>query len=435
MTTYHYSIKTLTPVHIGTGERMTPLEYHLDGQLIVPDMSRLFSRHPEEAEGFSQKLAATSPAALATKPLGQLLSVSALGDPGGWRYWMPALYEKETLTRLSREMTKGNGEILIGTKTVDYKAYIPGSSLKGALKTAWAYAQCLEDSRALDEIAGLLRKDELNAERAAREGEKALSRHIFHSPAQRDDYEHRINRAADAAYDVFRAVQVGDTASASADETMILAGERILSAGVPARGKQPQSGGAGIRAQFKGAWTFSEAIDSEMAFPGRLQIDDHVLSDRAQRAFGWNKSQRAISVGTLREACNRFALDLCDWEIEYFSRIPPSNGCETGAVLDFYRGLKDQVSSPPDDTIFLCLGHGSGWHKMTIGLLLEKRLNKDEFARLRNVLRLDDRHAEFEYPKSRKLIMVGENEAESPFGWTKCTFIRQPQGPNRSPLK
>src|SRR5262249_2364423 len=156
----------------------------------------------------------------------------------------------------------------------------------------------------------------------------------------------------------------------------------LLSASVPARG--PQAGPKpGVRAEFKDYWTFCEAIDTEMRLSGRLQIDDRAISDRSQRLFGWNDRQRHLSVHDLRDAANRFALDLCDWELDYFGRMPKASAtCNVEDVLDFYHGLRHQISSAPADTLFLSLGHGSGWHKMTIGLLLEKRMAKEQFARL-----------------------------------------------------
>ena len=87
-------------------------------------------------------------------------------------------------------------------------------------------------------------------------------------------------------------------------------------------------------------------------------------------------------------------------------------------VLDFYRDLKCQINNAEDSTCYLCLGQGVGWHKMTIGMLLERDRNFD-FRKLRRTLRLADRRLQFEYPKSRKLLMKSADEIQAVFGWVK----------------
>ncbi|HEY9231132.1 MAG TPA: hypothetical protein VIS78_03275, partial [Blastocatellia bacterium] len=119
----------------------------------------------------------------------------------------------------------------------------------------------------------------------------------------------------------------------------------------------------------------------------------------------------------------RFAGDLCQWETEYFTAFATaSREVDVEPVLEFYKYLAAEIRSAPPHTLYFSIGHGSGWHKLTVGLLLEKRLSGERFAELRRSLKLADRHTDFAYPKSRKLVMGGENRADSPFGWVRLDF-------------
>src|SRR5205085_9911534 len=157
MSRYAYTIQTLAPLHIGTGEAMSALEYYIGDEFIVPDLDRIIAANPQVAAKFSQNLALRSAHDLSHLRLAELLDVAVLEDEANWRYAMPDLCDSDsgfyTLDKLADEIKHANGEVRLATKTPDYRAYIPGSSIKGALKTAWAYAQLLNDEGAIDAIA------------------------------------------------------------------------------------------------------------------------------------------------------------------------------------------------------------------------------------------------------------------------------------------
>lgn len=409
MTSYRYKLTTVSPVHIGTGGAMTPLEFHLGDELIVPDLDRIFVRHPAAAEQFTRRLAALAARDLAKTPLGDLIGESMLEDPEVIRYSMPGIRDREkrfdTLDKLESEARRGQGEVRVATKTPDDRVYIPGSSLKGTLKTAWAYQRLLDSPTDLDIIARVATEHGYDQSKRA---EQELKRRVFQSPRE----------GQDAAFDLFRVLQLGDTEPRPASDTLILAGERVLSASVRGGGETD------VAASFKDYWVFCEAIDEGMEFEGRLGFDEQLLNNRrAVDRMGWSEAQRKLTIESLRAAVNRFAADLCEWEIEYFRCIRQTAGkCETDLASTFYEEMLGRIKDAPADTLYFSVGHGSGWHKLTIGLLLEKRLSKAQFNELRRKLRLDERHAEFEYPKSRKLVMRGETCADTPFGWVEMVL-------------
>ena len=425
---YSYRLTTLAPLHIGTGEVMTPLEYSIGDDLIVPELDRVFAKYPAAAEKFARQLAAQSAEKLARVGLDQLIDSQAVSDPEVCRYKVAPFIFKDnsfdSLNALSDRIEAGQANVKLAIKTPDNRVYVPGSSLKGVFKTAWLYQQCLQNPNVLERLA----------ERVEQAGEGAaeafLGSRLLHPKPQRDDEQQKIRRDKDAAYDVFRALQISDSGTLLADETLTLIAEDVLSTPLKARNEgTPQPGE--VKAGFKNYPIFLEAIDERLSFSGRILFAQRLLNDQpAKRALGWNETQSALTLEKLCGAVNQFAADVCQWEIEYFERLAEgAKNCDCEDVLNFYDRLKPQIEEANQQsaitTCYFSLGHGSGWHKLTVGLLLEEKLGQAKFLELREKLNLAPRHTQFEFPKSRKLVMCGRTHAYAPFGWVKLEIEPQ----------
>ncbi|HWQ35305.1 MAG TPA: type III-A CRISPR-associated RAMP protein Csm5 [Blastocatellia bacterium] len=406
---WRYEIETIAPVHIGTGDQLTALEYHIverpgDGekQFAVPNLSSLFAAKPEEAEAFGRKLAGVAAESLAQKSLKDFLSVLLLNNPAYHCYTLPFL--EDAATHLMNEQQRGQGQVRVATRTPAYEAYIPGSSLKGAFRTAWAYHRIKENPEAVGKIV-----DEINSSHSKKpenDADRLIAENIFRSPVN-----------SDAGFDLFRCLQIGDTQPVPANQSLILVAERVLSAG--ARAEQAHI--RDVHTDYKNYWLFLEAIDEKQRLNGRLQWAEALLQhERARKTLGWAASQQAFTLPQLMQAVNGFALDLIEWELDYLDQVPTENErVNVDKVYNFYLDLRDQIAQDSENTCWFSLGHGSGWHKLTIGLLLEQHLAPAQFSALRQALRLADRHTEFVYPKSRKLAMRDAQNAYAPFGWIK----------------
>jgi CRISPR type III-A-associated RAMP protein Csm5 len=408
---WRYEIETLSPVHIGTGEQLTALEYHIvdrpgdeEKQFAVPNLSSLFATKPEEAEAFGRKLAGVAAETLAQKGLKDFLSVLLLNNPAYHCYMLPFL--EDAATYLLNEQRRGQGQVRVATRTPAYEAYIPGSSLKGAFRTAWAYHQIKHakstDRFQLNQLLQVIYQAEPQRKETA--ADREITNTVFRPPAN-----------SDAGFDLFRCLQIGDTQPVPANQSLILVAERVLSAGVRA------GQGSNVHEAYKNYWLFLEAIDEKKRLNGRLQWAEGLLKhERAKRTLGWTAAQQAFALPTLMRAVNEFALDLIEWELDYLEQIPEgSQQVNVNDVYNFYLDLQKQIEADSDTTCWFSLGHGSGWHKLTIGLLLEQRLSSNQFSSLRQVLKLADRHTAFVYPKSRKLVMRDAQNAYAPFGWVK----------------
>lgn len=128
-TRYHIDIEVLSPVTINDGETLSPLAdyFVLDGELHYVDEQKfqaLLAEDESIADRYEQQLTKTD-----TK--------------GVDRFLMHVVQSKEQLSRIS----SGRKVRFTGEKTLDFKtiiksngkAYIPGSSLKGAIKNAFLF--------------------------------------------------------------------------------------------------------------------------------------------------------------------------------------------------------------------------------------------------------------------------------------------------------
>lgn len=179
--------------------------------------------------------------------------------------------------------------------------------------------------------------------------------------------------------------------------------------------------------EFKHYNLFSEAIKPGISLSGRLAFQQKLLSSpEAAKEMKWKEHQAALSVEQICRAVNTFAGDICEWERCYFRQIDEF-GC--GAIAGFYESLLAYVeeAKKTSDTLLLSIGQGSGWHKMTVGLLLEKSMPKDQFDRIRTGLARQ--RLEYQYPKSRKLVMRGEGAVWAPFGWIALRLPGAPPAP------
>lgn len=399
---YRYTLSTLTPVHIGTGETMLPMEFQVSEdsmQMWVPELERVFLKYPNAVRSFSNRLT-SNPNMLTRKTAGELLENVKLSDPSILKYstFNPSsnnyCYNGLKILKQQIKSSTSNVEVRLATKTPDYRVYLPGSSIKGAIKTAWAYAACKSETNLVTAVG----RESRSANRKVQE--------IFQG----------LNDKAN--YDLFRVLHVGDSEPKPASEALCVTGVRVLSAAV-----RPKA--ASVEANWKNYWVFCESIVRETQHTGYLTLQTELLENpTARRELGW-KPEQNLSIGSLCENVNTFARDICEWEMEYFKKIIQREGqCEFKGVINQYEYIIKQIGKAQNNTCYLSIGYGSGWHKMTIGLLLEKQMKPEDFKRLRNDLNLARNYTDFEYPKSRKLIMIGENKATYPFGWVKLQFER-----------
>lgn len=155
--TYTVHLKVLTPVHIGSGKTLARNEYIFNnntGKLIIPDINKMmqfFINHEliEDYINYMTKYSNTG------KSLAGFLSKHNISEDiyNKWEDYNLHIADKDILDE------KG---INLFTKDAYKKIYIPGSSLKGALRTVLANMEILEKKN----LSGTIKSEviKLNAE-------------------------------------------------------------------------------------------------------------------------------------------------------------------------------------------------------------------------------------------------------------------------------
>ena len=413
----NYTINVLSPVHIGTGKKITPFEFALtEDQFVVIDLDRVLAGNPTRADELNRCLSQDA----LHFALSNFLIAPEINNSSFWKY--SAALDPTTKTVLQEELCKARDmdvDECIKT-TADNQVYLPGSSLKGAFRTALAYATFKANAQLFAELKNRLRDVDW------RRPDEAVNELIFWGARN------------DPKYDLFKVLRLSDSTTLSAnDQTLAIGKLKILS--LTASSRKPAQKGpvqkgtmyaqlqafkssiSADRSPLKQWWTLEETLQPGIAFTGAVHLEQRLLEQTPTKVLGWRyPHQRDFGIEKLLQAANAFAQDLCEWELNFFGN--QVNGIDVKPVLTFYTDLKARIQRAADHTCYLCLGQGAGWHKMTLGMLLERDPQFD-FRALRKHLRLAHDRLAFEYPKSRKLLMKSDTEIQGVFGWVEVQFM------------
>ena len=288
--------------------------------------------------------------------------------------------------------------------------YIPGSSIKGALRTAIAYHLLKHADRykvpkphRVSAIEDRLRKSMGELRRKAR---------FFDDAAFMDElftnfglsYQGREVKARQGPNtDIMRAIQVSDT-------------EPLIEEKVQRQGKRPIFRNLPVVTEVVVSSRFSDyrakyraSIYAEMVFNVRTQftlsIDHEMLS--------WFRHNAGMqlpfqSVDDLLQICREFAQDQWDFEHDYWAAVQ-NNPNAQGRNLDF--GDIRDIYEPEACPHTLRLGWGSGFRGTTVNLLMSDELVGD----IRDACGI--KAPGFEAPKSRRTIMNSRGELRYVSSW------------------
>lgn len=359
-TRYQTEIEMLTPLHIASGHgtlfRDTPDFLQRGDRIAVLDPTRLGDGlSPQQIDRLANGASLT--AMLRELPAGVLDRIThyRLTSPfGEVQKFQPAI------------------------KLADGRPYVPGSSLKGALRTVLAWAMMRAGETELD-VATMPAHDP----RAAADRMEA---DLF-GPEETREFP--------------QSLRVSDTGGA--DESA-LARVRVYS--VKREGLRPKHFVIDV-----------ESLPAGEILYGTLRIDDWQLKQRSRRGDPGDRQSEAFIfgrgghyLGRLMRLANIMALNLINAEIEFYS----THGMFE--LVDVYRRLKGTLGQLDGDReCLLQLGWGVGWHAHTVGLTLDE----ETFQAVRDKYDLGTPGAEF--PKTRKLADPGAGEM-APLGWLRLSL-------------
>ena len=407
-----YRVTTLSPIHIGSGRQLTPFEFALDGdRFLVAKLEKILEARPDRADELNRRLDRDG----RNFSLSDFLRAGEKQYPAFRKY--SAVLAAHTRELLERDRLQGgNMDVAECLKTSgDAQLYLPGSSLKGAFRTALAYTAFHDDERLFASLKRLLAT--LDRRHSTQTVDELIFRGAGNNPA----------------YDLFKALCISDSSILPANEhNLEIGASKILSLKTPEQAAPPEGSmyaqlkalnlAASAQSPLKQDWTILETVRPGVRFEVEIALDETLLhTDAARRRLGWIRPcLPELSPKTLLRAANRFAAAVCEWELQFFGR--QVSGIDAGPVLDFYQGLRTKIENSEGQSCYLCLGYGAGWHKQTIGILLERAADFD-FRGLRKKLRLAPERLQFDFPKSRKLFMAAEEKIQAVFGWSELRII------------
>jgi CRISPR-associated protein Csm5 len=357
-TRYQLRVRTLSPVHVGSGE--SDLRRNLD---FVSREGRLFVLDPDK---LARQLDATQlDRFLSGQDLNQIVPSDKLADIAAY-----------TLPAPSGQANRIRPHVKIPGSPP--RPYLPGSSIKGALRTALAWAM-------LQDGAVTIANRDLGRNRYF--ADSAVERRLFGS---------------DPNHDLLRALHVGDTDGLPPDTLLTLTQVSVYS--IRQGGLQTK----GNRFQFH-----LEAIGPDVEIVAATRRDNYLLEPAQIAKLRWDKN-RSYLVNVVRHV-NDFAAGLIEQELVFYRRQGPAS------LVSFYEQLEQTLSQikTTGSTCLCQIAWGTGWTAKTAGTALDEAI----LARVRRNYRLGRANSPF--PKTRRLVEV-DGQPVAALGWLTLTF--QPEG-------
>lgn len=359
MTVYNVTLQTLSPLHIGDGNELRQdfdfvsrenKTYRLDEDVILRVKENQL--RPDRQGHYP--------------PPGKLLGESDFSNLNLFRY----------VLRGTARSGKVDARLKSFIKDVYDRPYIPGSSLKGALRTALAWTGWDEVKPKLD--------------RAAIGNSKSWAG----QPIEKKLF------GADPNHDLLRALHVADLfGPEDAGGGLLVVNAQVLT---PKNAQSPIE---------------LETLPGDAVFKGSITIDDTLFSDMAEKELHFRNRRHWLSELTARAQAHSKARieELLNW----FEKADQAYA----GMANFYRQLNDAQLGA--NQALVQLGWGSGWDGKTFWTHLQK--DPALFERLVADFRMHKagkdsppRKIGDAFPRSKRAAMTVKNkvaQAVAPFGW------------------
>ena len=364
-----YEIEVISPVHIGSGGVISPMEYVVGDKFYRADMDKMFEDERfdtdrfiediEDAKGEAFYLGRFAPA-LAKEHLRYALEIS-----------------QTTRTNLQGLIGKRSSEVREYIKTKD-EVYIPGTSIKGAIRTAILWWVLKNDQNKFNSAKNYL-------ENLVRSRDRVDKRWV-------DNGIEELVFGKDPTQDILKALQVSDTTAIDIEGLRI---EEVRTLTTTPQGHN-----------WKGFYTFVEALKLKTKMNFEMEIKEFFFTREVAKELHFENKLDYLR--ELPRICNEFADDLIQNELTFFKRYNTQR--ELDDILEFYEREKRRKK---DNSFLLHLSWGSGWHGMTVGRLLGSDLLMD----LRRKFGLGKAGAP-EFPKTRRIVFE-DGKPKYPPGWVK----------------
>ncbi len=371
MKRFIWELEVLTPVHIGSGEQWSTLDYVYDPTarlLRVIDLDRLLA-HPRISSEDLARYCERHDLQIA-----QYLQDRRIAPATVERYSLPCPHDPQTRP------------VRCFVKTPFGNPYLPGSSLKGAIRTAvlWHLLQPkgAAFTKALDRVS---------------RNDRSLPRSAYDRQWTGSEIE-RLPEAfsKEPNTDLMRVIQIEDSPQLPLESLEVIeVGSYLLNA----QGRLERN-------RSLTSWVEALKPGTRIAMP--LRCDDFLFSEMAQE-LGFASKRHLVEGRGLLDVLRSFTEPLLETEIQFYHR---SGLAEVAKSLE---------SLEAGDGVLLCVGWGGGWSAKTILRRFIGQADLDLMA-LRKIYRLGRSRSQGDFyhhvfPKSRRLALAGPSPR--PLGWVR----------------
>jgi len=381
-------LDVISPLHIGTGEKLSSKSFVRQGSvLVVADENRLLTwatADPRRASAFVHF-------AESQDGLGRFLNQhhALLSDIAAYQVG----YEGDDYPR--------NVQVFI--KDVKHQPYLPGSSLKGSLRSALLRGAMIHDP-------DLVRKANRTLEPMVRKKDKSASRaleRLAFVPHEKADKSRQSN------YDLIRVLSVSDSGSV---ESGRLAASKVRVLSVQHDGS--------LRFKTKRHGDKPMDIYAETLRPGtRLALTVTYNGALLQgigpaRQLDFATTDLLFDIGTY---CRLAASNLIEQEIAFYTRHRQPD------LVEWYEHRLSELEKMKGNTCLLPIGWGTGFDAKAVTDLLDEAVFESVVYKYKNTRGLGKPGGRGRWlgpddsPKSRKIAVRPDGRLE-PLGWVRLIF-------------
>ena len=373
-----YQLKTITPVHIGTGETLSQIDgFYDNGRWHRIDIDAVLAAIPESE-------------------LNRLTIAMGQRD-FQWKGYLPTNQSSARYTLPCPEDPRET-EIREAMRHPSGRPMIPGSSIKGTIRTALLW--------------GLIDDDGPEAQEAFEHSVNYLKEQLQRRP-NRSWVGQGIERhvlGKDPNHDLMRTVQVSDTVPIPI-EALEMGVAWTVTLNQDGEFVQKREGNR----EYK---TFVEQIRAEQTFDFSIKIDKSLFRQREKGELGYSDRQERVICDELADVCNFVAKGLADEEAKFYDYY------SLPELANFYESLSNQIENLTNGGFVLPIGWGTGYLAKTIAGLLTGD-DTDLMMKLRRHYRLGRTRSggdyyDDEFPKTRRVV-YDRQRPKSPLGWVQIT--------------
>jgi len=372
-------LKTLTPIHIGSGNHYMPKNDYLyfseEHQLGILDIEAIFDLFGKEQ-------------------LDQWISVIDKGED------LLEVLKKKSKSIISAEALSsktldvigegpGESEVKALVQTgLDQTPYIPGSSLKGVIRTAIL-------NRLISQDKAFVMDDRHLSFKAGHRTIFKDSQLIAHYFGKKDRTNRNGEIQLDGNKDFMRMLRVSDftfTASTQCQKLEVI---------------NQQRHGWGLK---RGEVRFLECIPAKAEATGDFQIPQAllniILNGQYEKTEYIKKHHHLLNPSSLTEIINTLTKSLLAAELKFWDE----EGFPTalGGYVDTLEFLKETADHCTAGECVLRIGAGSGWEFMTGAWTKNPEyIEDDTWFSLRDFVQKKRYHMDVSFPKTRKLLTGG----------------------------